>query len=83
VSGDPDPVVQVRGLARAYGTGAARVEALRGIDLDVRRGEFVAVMGLPARARAPSCTSSAASTPPAPAPSASAARTWPPSTTTG
>jgi len=45
VSGDSDPVVQVRGLARAYGTGEARVEALRGIDLDVNRGEFVAVMG--------------------------------------
>src|SRR5262249_21705673 len=44
-SGGPDPVVPVRGLARAYGTGAARVQALRGIDLDVQRGEFVAVMG--------------------------------------
>ncbi|HYT92876.1 MAG TPA: ATP-binding cassette domain-containing protein, partial [Gemmataceae bacterium] len=45
MNGDPDLVVQVRGLARAYGTGEARVEALRGIDLDVNRGEFVAVMG--------------------------------------
>jgi putative ABC transport system ATP-binding protein len=45
VSGDLDPIVQVRGLARAYGNGEARVEALRGIDLDVHHGEFVAVMG--------------------------------------
>src|SRR5262249_22526195 len=30
---------------KAFGTGQARVEALRGIDLDVKHGEFVAVMG--------------------------------------
>jgi putative ABC transport system ATP-binding protein len=39
------PAVEVRGLTRVFGSGDARVEALRGIDLTVRRGEFVAVMG--------------------------------------
>jgi putative ABC transport system ATP-binding protein len=38
-------VLVVTGLTKAYGTAAARVEALRGIDLTLRRGEFVAVMG--------------------------------------
>ena len=30
---------------RSYGTGQAQIEALAGIDLQVREGEFVAVMG--------------------------------------
>ncbi|HMC88948.1 MAG TPA: ATP-binding cassette domain-containing protein, partial [Gemmataceae bacterium] len=37
--------VEVRGLTKVFGTGVARVTALGGIDLDVSRGEFVAVMG--------------------------------------
>ena len=37
--------VEVRGLTKAFDAGAARVEALRGIDLSVSRGEFVSVMG--------------------------------------
>jgi putative ABC transport system ATP-binding protein len=42
----PDtPAVEVRGLTKVFGTGEARVEALRGIDLSVERGRFVAVMG--------------------------------------
>jgi putative ABC transport system ATP-binding protein len=40
-----NPVVEVRSLVKAFGTGTARVEALRGIDLKVSRGEFVAIMG--------------------------------------
>jgi putative ABC transport system ATP-binding protein len=42
---DDHPVVEVRGLTKVFGAGEARVEALRGIDLCVARGEFVAVMG--------------------------------------
>ncbi|TPW21146.1 MAG: lipoprotein-releasing system ATP-binding protein [Elusimicrobia bacterium] len=38
-------VLEARGLAKGYGAGAARVEALRGVDLTVRAGEFVAVLG--------------------------------------
>jgi putative ABC transport system ATP-binding protein len=37
--------VQARGLVRRYGEGETAVEALRGVDLDVRSGELVAVMG--------------------------------------
>jgi putative ABC transport system ATP-binding protein len=38
-------VVQCRGLTKTYGTGEARVMALRGIDLDVRRGELLMLVG--------------------------------------
>ena len=38
-------VVSARGLTRRYGQGDTAVDALRGIDLDVRAGELVAVMG--------------------------------------
>lgn len=37
--------VEVRGLTKVFGTGIAQVEALRGIDLRVAEGEFVAVTG--------------------------------------
>jgi putative ABC transport system ATP-binding protein len=38
-------VLVAAGVTKAYGSGTARVEALRGIDLTLARGEFVAVMG--------------------------------------
>ena len=38
-------VMEARSLTKAFGTGEARVEALRGIDLQIERGEMVAVMG--------------------------------------
>jgi putative ABC transport system ATP-binding protein len=37
--------VEARGLTMIYGEGEAAVHALRGIDLDVLAGQFVAVMG--------------------------------------
>ena len=37
--------VEARNLTRRYGEGETAVDALRGIDLDVRSGELVAVMG--------------------------------------
>jgi putative ABC transport system ATP-binding protein len=37
--------VHARGITRRYGEGETAVDALRGIDLEVRAGELVAVMG--------------------------------------
>ncbi len=39
------PLIRLRGITRTYGEGQATVHALRGVDLDIRRGEFVAIMG--------------------------------------
>ncbi|WP_259371014.1 ABC transporter ATP-binding protein [Streptomyces sp. SCUT-3] len=38
-------MITVRGLVRTYGSGRTAVRALRGVDLDVPRGELVAVRG--------------------------------------
>ncbi|MCC5835290.1 MAG: ABC transporter ATP-binding protein [Opitutales bacterium] len=38
-------VVQLEGIHKVYGSGGNRVHALRGVDLKVERGEFVAIMG--------------------------------------
>jgi putative ABC transport system ATP-binding protein len=40
-----DFAVRCRGLTKTYGTGDASVMALRGIDLDVRRGELLMLIG--------------------------------------
>jgi len=39
------PLIRLRGVTRTYGEGQATVHALRGVDLDIQRGEFVAIMG--------------------------------------
>src|SRR5215213_303062 len=44
VAGEPSLIV-VRELAKHYDMGDFTVKALRGISLDIGRGEFVAVMG--------------------------------------
>jgi putative ABC transport system ATP-binding protein len=38
-------IIRAKGVKKTYDTGKVRVEALRGVDLEVRRGEMVAVMG--------------------------------------
>jgi putative ABC transport system ATP-binding protein len=38
-------VIDVRGVKKIYQTGATKVFALRGVDLQVRAGELVAIMG--------------------------------------
>ncbi|MEU7604491.1 ABC transporter ATP-binding protein [Streptomyces sp. NPDC041003] len=40
-----EPAVELRGVRRSHGRGAATVHALRGIDLSLPRGGFTAVMG--------------------------------------
>jgi len=40
-----DSAIEVRGLVKTYGTGQTAVRALRGVDLDLEPGEFVAIMG--------------------------------------
>jgi len=42
---EADIILSVRGLRKSYPMGRGRLEVLRGVDLSVRRGEFVAVMG--------------------------------------
>ena len=39
------PLIRLRGITRVYGQGDAAVRALDGVDLDIARGEFVAIMG--------------------------------------
>jgi putative ABC transport system ATP-binding protein len=39
------PLIELHGLTKTYGTGDAAFQALKGIDLTIHRGEFVAIMG--------------------------------------
>ena len=41
----PTAIASARGLTKVYGTGEAQVHALRGIDVDLARGELTAIMG--------------------------------------
>ena len=48
--GPPDqpaqvPVIELRGVTRVYSTGRLEVAALRGVDLDVWPGDFLAIVG--------------------------------------
>ena len=40
-----DALIRLVGITKTYGTGQAAFQALRGVDLDIGAGEFVAVMG--------------------------------------
>jgi putative ABC transport system ATP-binding protein len=40
-----EPAVRCRSIIKTYGMGVAKVEALRGVDLDVRRGELLMLIG--------------------------------------
>ncbi len=40
-----DTVIEVRNLTKAYRVGDIEVQALRGVNLSIDRGEFVAIMG--------------------------------------
>ncbi len=47
VSPEPvaSPVIRIRGVTKTYHLGETTVHALRGIDLDIERGDLVAIMG--------------------------------------
>ncbi len=39
------PLIELRSLTKTYGVGDAAFQALKGIDLTIHKGEFVAIMG--------------------------------------
>ena len=39
------PLIRLRGITKVYGTGGTAFQALKGVDLDIARGDFVAIMG--------------------------------------
>ncbi len=41
----PSPLYELRGVSKVYGSGGRRVAALEGVDLEVRAGELLAVVG--------------------------------------
>jgi lipoprotein-releasing system ATP-binding protein len=42
---DRTPLVEIRGLCRAFETAAGPVEVLRGLDLDIEEGDRIAIVG--------------------------------------
>ncbi len=40
-----EPLISLRGIVKTYGEGPTAFQALKGVDLDIMRGDFVAVMG--------------------------------------
>jgi len=40
-----EPLISLRGVTKRYGEGTAAFQALKGVDLDIMAGDFVAVMG--------------------------------------
>lgn len=41
----PAPIVQLRDIHKIYSSGEVEVHAVRGISLDIHKGEFIAIMG--------------------------------------
>ncbi|WP_156679625.1 ABC transporter ATP-binding protein [Sphingomonas profundi] len=42
---EPPPIIALRGVTKTFGQGATAFQALKGVDLDIMAGDFVAVMG--------------------------------------
>ena len=45
VDQQPRPLIEIRGITKTYIMGDQEVHALRGVNLEIRSGEFVAIMG--------------------------------------
>jgi putative ABC transport system ATP-binding protein len=45
VAAPPGTIIEMTGIRKVYDTGKVKVEALKGIDLHVSKGEFLAVVG--------------------------------------
>ncbi len=45
VAASPDGVLKARGLTRSFFSGTSRLDILKGIDIDIRRGDIVAIHG--------------------------------------
>lgn len=39
------PLIQLKGVTKTYGQGATALQALKGVDLSIEAGDFVAIMG--------------------------------------
>ncbi len=39
------PIIELKGITKTFGTGTAAFQALKGVDMTIARGDFVAVMG--------------------------------------
>ncbi|MDD2610558.1 MAG: ABC transporter ATP-binding protein [Giesbergeria sp.] len=44
-SSTAQPLIQLRGITKVYGEGALAFQALKGVDLAIAQGDFVAIMG--------------------------------------
>ena len=44
-TGTDTPLIRLRGITKTYGEGATAFQALKGVDLDIEAGDFVAIMG--------------------------------------
>jgi len=42
---DALPLIRLRGITKVYGEGSTAFQALKGVDLEVEQGDFVAIMG--------------------------------------
>jgi putative ABC transport system ATP-binding protein len=45
VEADPKPIAELRGVSKIYGSGDLAVKALDQLDLIIREGDYLAVMG--------------------------------------
>jgi putative ABC transport system ATP-binding protein len=45
VASEAAPLIALRNVTKVYGQGATQFQALKGVDLDIAAGDFVAVMG--------------------------------------